>query len=118
MRCVAVLATPTPVLHFQRICKAFFLDLLHVLQYTLSVRILCIRNKRLHEFAGYQFVALMAEFISFALGTSLDAAGGTIPGGLLTFASVALLVHIYSSGLCRQHDRASAAISMQYKVHI
>jgi hypothetical protein len=75
----------------------------------------------LHQFTGLQFVALIAEFISFALSASLDAAGGAKPGGLLAFASVALLGIVDFSGLCRQHDRASAAIhttiTVQYKFH-
>jgi hypothetical protein len=121
MWCAAILATPPLVLHFQPVGETFVLDYFHVLQYTLPVRILCIRNELLHEFTGLQFGALIAEFMAFALSASLDAAGRAKPGRLFTFASVTLLVIVYFSGLGRQHNWASAAIhatiSMQYKVH-
>jgi hypothetical protein len=94
MRCAAVLATPSFVLRFQPFYKAFFLDDFHFLYCALPVRKLCIRDKLPHEFAPYQFVALIAEFIAFALGTSPDPAGGVKPGGFFTLTSVALFIFI------------------------
>jgi hypothetical protein len=117
MRCAAVLATPALVLHFQPFIQAFFLDQLHVPQYALPVRVLCIRNKLLHEFAGYQFAALIANLIAFALGTSLDAAGGAIPGGFFAFASIALLGSVDLSGPGCQQNRAGAAIHAAISIH-
>jgi hypothetical protein len=117
MRCAAIFTTPPLVLHFQPFFKALFPDQLHVSQYTLPVRVLCIRNKLLHAFAGDQFFALIAKLIAFALSTSLDAAGGAKPGGFLAFASVALPGIVDFPGLCCQQGRAGAAIHAAISIH-
>ena len=117
MGSTAVLATPALVLHFQPFFQALFLNHLHVLQYTLPVRVLCIRNKLLHAFAGDQFAALITELIAFALRTSLDAASGAKPGGFFAFASVALLGSVDLSGPGCQQNRAGAAIHTAISIH-
>jgi hypothetical protein len=117
----AVLATPSFILQLQPFWESCFLDVFHVSHYTLSVRVLYIRNEHPHEFASLQFTALIAKFIAFLVGTSLDATGGTEASGFLTFTAVTLLGIVNFPCLCCQQDRASAAIhaaiSMQDKVH-
>jgi len=121
MDCAAVLATPSFALHVQPFWESFGPDGFHTLKYTLPVRVLCIRNELSHELAGLQFIAFIAEFITFALGASLDATCGAKSSRLLTFASVALLKFVNFPDPGCQQDWASAAIhaaiSMQDKVH-
>lgn len=121
MCCTANVATPSLFLHFQPLWETYDPNHFHILQYTLPVRILCVRNKLLHKLTGFQFVALIAELKPLAYGASLDAACSAKPGGLFAFATVTLLILITFSNLCRQHDRTRSAIhtaiALRYKVH-
>jgi hypothetical protein len=96
----AAVCSATFFLPIQPLGQASFEDDFHVYQDALPVRVLRICHELAHESAGTQFTALIAEFKTFTLGASLDTAGGSIPGGFLTLASVALLIPIYFSCLC------------------
>jgi hypothetical protein len=106
MRCATVLTMPSFALHFQPLRQAYFTDDFHVFQDELPVRVLRICHELAHEIAGTYFTALIAEFKTFALGASLDAAGGAKPGRSFAFAPVTLLGLLNFPDPGCQNDRA------------